>query len=243
LISIITPILNEEKGILPFLKHLMEVNNLFEVILVDGGSSDNTVNEVTRSIEGCDQKITLLQSDRGRAIQMNRGAKKARGDILLFLHSDCQIPNDALTVIERVLSTKAAIGGGFKQTFSASQVSLRVLSSFGNLRARLTSIFFGDNGIFLLRDVFRKIGGYDETSFLEDMELCQKAKKYGKLIQINRYISTSPRRFFAEGEPTIILAYVVAYGLNFFKVKPYFLKKYFLRGNIKSTGSAVLVQS
>jgi rSAM/selenodomain-associated transferase 2 len=229
LISIVTPILNEEKQITCFLNNLRDLKGLFEVILVDGGSSDHTLTEVSRNIDGFCHPISFFQSDRGRAVQMNRGAEKARGDILLFLHSDCQIPRDVLTVIERVISTQEAIGGGFKHTFSDSKISLRVLSSFGNFRAGLTEIFFGDYGIFLRRDVFRKIGGYDETSFLEDVELCKKAKKYGRLLQIDRYISASPRRFFAEGETTVIIAYAVAYGLNIFGFKPNFLKKYFLR--------------
>jgi len=226
LISIVTPVLNEEKQIADFLDNLRDLEGVFEAILVDGGSSDHTPDEVAKSIDGFCHPIRFLHSDRGRAIQMNRGAEEARGEILLFLHSDCRIPRDALKVIEGVIS-RAAIGGGFKHAFSDSDVFLRALSGFGNFRARLTEIFFGDYGIFLRRDVFRKIGGYDEISLLEDVELCRKAKKYGRLSQIDRYISSSPRRFLADGEFTVTVAYAVAYGLNFFGFEPSFLKEYF----------------
>ncbi|MCJ7632108.1 TIGR04283 family arsenosugar biosynthesis glycosyltransferase [Candidatus Bathyarchaeota archaeon] len=230
MISIVTPILNEEKQIINFLNNLRDLEGVFEAILVDGGSSDHTLEEVVRSIEGFCHPVRFLQSDRGRAIQMNRGAEEARGEILFFLHSDCRISRDALKVIERVISKQEAIGGGFKHTFSDSNIFLRVLSGFGNFRAGLTKIFFGDYGIFLRRDVFQKIGGYDKISFLEDVELCKKAKKYGRLSQIDRYISASPRRFLANGEIAVTVAYTIAYGLNIFGFKPSFLKKYFMRG-------------
>lgn len=229
MISIVTPILNEEKQITSFLSNLKDLEGVFETILVDGGSSDHTLDEVARSIDGFCHPIRFLQSDRGRAIQMNRGAEEARGEILLFLHSDCHIPRDSLKVIESVISKQEAIGGGFKHKFFDSNIFLRVLSGFGNFRARLTEIFFGDYGIFLRKDVFRKIGGYDEISFLEDVELCKKARKYGRLSQIDRYISASPRRFLADGEIAVTVAYAVAYGLNILGFKTSFLKKYFMR--------------
>jgi rSAM/selenodomain-associated transferase 2 len=229
LISIVTPILNEEQEITNFLNKLRDLKGVFEAILVDGGSSDHTLNEVAKSIDGFSHPIRILQSDRGRAIQMNRGAEKARGEILLFLHSDCQIPKDALKIIERTITKQEAIGGGFKHSFSDPNIFLKVLSGFGNFTTGLTKIFYGDFGIFLRRDIFRKISGYDEISFLEDVELCKKAKKYGKLSQIDRYISASPRRFLADGEIALTVAYAVAYGLNIFGFRPSFLKKYFTR--------------
>ncbi len=229
MISIVTPILNEEKQITSFLNNLRDLEGVFEAILVDGGSSDHTLDEAAKSIDGFCHPIRILQSDRGRAIQMNRGAEEARGEILLFLHSDCQIPKDALKIIEKTITKQKAIGGGFKQAFSDPNIFLRVLSGFGNFTTGLTKIFYGDFGIFLRRDFFRKIGGYDEISFLEDVELCKKAKKYGKLSQIDRYISSSPRRFLADGEIAVTVAYAVAYVLNIFGFRPTFLKKYFTR--------------
>lgn len=160
---------------------------------------------------------------------MNRGAEEAKGEILLFLHSDCQIPRDALKFIEEAVWKQHAIGGGFKHSFSYSDIFLRVLSGFGNFRSRLTEIFHGDYGIFLRRDVFRKIGGFDEVSFLEDVELCKKAKKYGRLSQIDRYILASPRRFLADGEISVTVAYGVVHGFDLFGFRPSFLKKYFMR--------------
>lgn len=227
MISIVTPILNEEKEITKFLENLNNLEGIFEVILVDGGSTDHTLDKVVRITDRFCHPIKLLHSERGRAIQMNMGAKESRGEILLFLHSDCGIPRDSLRVIERVILKEKSIGGGFKHRFYESSIFLRFISSFGNFRVGLTKIFFGDFGIFLRKDIFRKIGGYDESSFLEDVELCKKVKKYGRLSQIDRYISVSPRKFLAEGEVIVAIAYAIAYGLNIFGFKPSFLRKFF----------------
>jgi rSAM/selenodomain-associated transferase 2 len=231
LISIVTPTLNEEKQITSFLNDLRDLEGVFEAILVDGGSSDHTLDEAAKSIDGFNHPIRILQSDRGRAIQMNRGAEEAKGEILLFLHADCRIPKDALKIIEKTITKQKAIGGGFKEAFSDPNIFLRALSGFGNFTIGLTKIFYGDFGIFLRKDFFRKIGGYDEISFLEDVELCKKAKRCGKLSQINRCILSSPRRFLADGEIAVTVAFAVAYVLNIFGFRPAFLKKYFAREN------------
>ena len=221
--------LNEENHIVDFLQHLRLLQGVFEVILVDGGSSDRTIEEVARNIHGFGHPIRLVKSSPGRAIQMNRGAEEATGDVFLFLHADCQIPKDAVNIIERKMSERKIIGGGFKQTFSTPDFFLRLLSAFGNFRTGLTKTFFGDSGIFLRKDTFREIGGYDEVSFLEDVGLCKKAKRWGELIQINRYVVTSPRRFVTEGKIRTALAFAIACTLNILGLRPGFLKKYFAK--------------
>ena len=89
-------------------------------------------------------------------------------------------------------------------------------------------IFFGDYGIFLRKDIFQKIGGYDNILFLEDVELCRKAKKYGKLIQIKHNIITSPRRFIKEGKLKLTIVFVLANIMNYLGFRPKFLLRYFI---------------
>jgi len=225
MISIITPILNEEGYVKPFLMHLNKVKGDFELILVDGGSKDGTLNEVENCKNEFHGKLRLLSAPRGRAIQMNKGAQAAHGDILLFLHVDCFIQKDALELIEKEIE-KGIIGGGFRQAFYDADFFLKFSSAFGNLRVRLTRIFFGDYGIFLRTDIFKKVGCYDNIPFLEDVELCKKAKKCGKLAQIDRYIFTSPRRYLSHGRIKLTIVFNLACLFNIVGFHPRFLLKY-----------------
>jgi len=227
LISIITPLLNEEEYVKPFLDHISSLDGSFELILVDGGSTDATLRELRRNTSRFDPKIRLVSSERGRAIQMNRGAKEARGDILFFLHADCMTPKDAIILIEKEISSGRTIGGGFRQAFSDQDPFLRTISIFGNLRAGLSKTFFGDYGIFLKRDIFQKIGGYGRVAFLEDVELCRKAKRCGKLDRIDSCIYTSSRRFGTEGKIKLTFVFALACLLSLVRLRPAFLKRYF----------------
>jgi rSAM/selenodomain-associated transferase 2 len=224
MISIITPIFNEEGYVMPFIAHLRDVEGDFELIMVDGGSSDGTLKEVENFMDG--HRFKLLEAQRGRAIQMNKGAEAACGDILLFLHVDCFITKDSLKLIETEIYMKKNIGGGFQQYFSDPDAFLKFVSAFGNLRARLTKIFFGDYGIFLRKDIFERIGSYDNFPFLEDVELCKKAKKYGKLVQIDRFIYTSPRRYLSKGKIRLTAVFILAGFFNLAGFRPLFLLKY-----------------
>jgi rSAM/selenodomain-associated transferase 2 len=226
MISIITPILNEEGYVMPFIAHIRDLEGDFELIMVDGGSSDGTLKEVENSMDG--HRIKLLRTQRGRAIQMNKGAEAACGDILLFLHVDCFIAKDSLKLIETEIYVEKNIGGGFKQYFSDPDAFLKFVSAFGNLRARFTKIFFGDYGIFLRKDIFERIGSYDNLPFLEDVELCKKAKKYGNLARIDRFIYTSPRRYLSKGRIRLTVVFILAGLFNYAGFRPRFLLKYII---------------
>lgn len=226
LISIITPLINERDCVKPFFEQLRTLKGDFELILVDGGSSDGTLEEVRKNVKEFSHATRLLEAGLGRAAQMDRGTEEARGEILLFLHIDCLMPKESLKLIETEISVNGIIGGAFKQTFSNPDPFLRFMSIFGNLRSQLTGTFFGDYGIFLRKDVFLRIGGYDNTPFLEDVELCRKAKRCGRLAQIDSYIFTSSRRYLSNGKLRTTLIFTVVCLLNFLKLRPRFFSKY-----------------
>jgi len=226
LISIITPVFNEEKNIKPFLTHLGSLEGDLELILVDGGSSDRTLQEAQDCSDGFSHMLKILKTCRGRAIQMNKGAEVADGDILLFLHVDCTLEKDALKRIEKAIYEKNAFGGGFKQAFSSPDLFLKLGSAIGNVRVSLNNIFYGDYGIFMKKEIFWKIGGYDDIPFLEDVELCRKAKRYGHLIQIQSRIVTSPRRYLKKGKIRLAIAFMLANLLNMVGWRPGFLWNY-----------------
>ena len=226
LISIVTPLLNEEEYVERFLNHLTGLNGAFELILVDGGSSDHTLEIVERNLEKLSDKVALFKVRPGRAVQMNAGAVRARGDVLLFLHADCLVPTDTLELVTKALRSSQVVGGGFMQRFSDTDLLLTFVSNFGNLRSRLTKTFFGDSAIFLRKNVFDAIKGYGDSALLEDVQLCRRAKRNGKLVQICRYISTSPRRYVYHGRLFLTAIYVIACFLDLFYWRPTFLERY-----------------
>ncbi len=226
MISIITPVLNEEKNIDIFLKNLNQIQGDFELIIVDGGSSDSTIDEINKYKKKFNRELKLIKTSSGRGHQMNKGAYASKGDILLFLHADSKVEIDAIPTIEKVIEKQKIIGGGLTHSFSETDDFLKLASNFGNLRTKITKVFFGDFGIFVRKDIFERIGGYDEIIFLEDLEFSKKLKKYGKLKQLEKTITTSPRRYHSQGKLKITLVFIVACLLNIVGYRPRFLIKF-----------------
>ncbi|MCL7412544.1 MAG: TIGR04283 family arsenosugar biosynthesis glycosyltransferase [ANME-2 cluster archaeon] len=226
MISIITPVLNEKGYVEPFLIHLNTINGDIELILVDGGSTDGTINEILGCTNNFRHRLELLETKTGRGHQMNRGAEKARGNILLFLHVDSLINRDSLRIIERTLKDTAIIGGGFTQRFNDPDTFLTMMSLLGNFRTRLTNIFYGDYGFFIKKEIFEQMGGYDDIPYLEDVEICRRAKKFGKLKQIDCKIYTSARRYTSKGRIRLSIVFILAVLMNSLGLRPAFLGNY-----------------
>jgi rSAM/selenodomain-associated transferase 2 len=226
MISIITPVLNEQESIRGFLVHVNGLEGEFELILIDGGSSDGTMEEIERERQDFSHHIMVLESEQGRGLQMNRGAREAKGDIFLFLHVDSEIERDSLKVIENEIHKGDMIGGGFIHSFHHPDRFMKLTSAFGNGRARATKIFYGDFGIFIKKEIFEKMGGYDKIPVLEDVEFCKRAKKYGDMGQIDRRIVTSPRRYENKGKYKLTALFTLAVLLNMIGLRPRFLCRY-----------------
>ncbi|WP_179945233.1 TIGR04283 family arsenosugar biosynthesis glycosyltransferase [Clostridium carboxidivorans] len=193
MVSIIIPVLNEEKNIE---KSLIQFNRLKgdkEIIVVDGGSSDSTK-------QIADRFAKVVLSEKGRANQMNKGAAKASGDILWFVHLDSIINEDSIEKIQLAIDEKY-VGGGFSLKFyDYDTLFMKYISTTSNLRAKYLGLYFGDQGIFVRRDVFEGVGGYPRQDIMEDWELSLLMKKMGKLKLINTTIGTSARRFKNGGQ-------------------------------------------
>ena len=164
-----------------------------EIIVVDGGSTDDTVSvakQFTKKVFTCPP---------GRARQMNEGARNAEGEILLFLHADAHITHGGLGKIAPAVIGIPAVGGAFQLGIDSGNFFLRTILLFANLRTRITKIPYGDQGIFITKSTFQKIGGFPDIPIMEDVELAKKMKKEGKIALLKEMVFTSPRRWEQEG--------------------------------------------
>ncbi len=197
-VSIIIPILNEEKNIHRFIERLDKIKGNKEVIFVDGGSEDRTVSLIP-------DKYQVVKSPRGRGQQMNTGAKYATGDIFLFLHCDSQLEEDALAYILTSDISAHYAGGCFSMAFDGKGFLLRLVAYLSNIRVKVTKIMFGDQGIFVRKEVFEELGGFLHIPIMEDLEFSRRLKKRGKIIQLKGRIVTSSRRFEELGVMKAVL--------------------------------------
>ena len=187
-ISIIIPVLNEAAALPKTLTSIQKGSNI-EIIVVDGGSEDETV-AIAQSYG-----ITALSSPPGRATQMNNGAAVATGDILLFLHADTRLPNNFDTSVRQSLQIQNTIAGAFELKIDIDMPSLRLIEKMVNWRSRYLQMPYGDQAIFLKASIFHEIGCFPEMPIMEDFELVRRLQPLGKIEIIPAPVVTSGRRW------------------------------------------------
>lgn len=214
-VSIIIPALNEAAIIGSTLFRLQAMRwRGHEVIVVDGGSDDETLDIAAPLAD------VTLRSETGRAVQMHAGASSASGDILWFLHADTHVPDEADQLILTALgksTTHERHWGRFNIRLSGNRPVLRIIALLMNLRSRLSGIATGDQGIFVRRVHYEKLGGFPEQPLMEDIELCRKFKRISPPLCIKTAIVTSSRRWEERGViRTVLLMWLLraAYSLG-----------------------------
>jgi rSAM/selenodomain-associated transferase 2 len=193
MLSVVVPVLNEAAGIVNALQRLAPLRARgHEVIVVDGGSSDNTVALASPLADH------VVHSPRGRAQQMNAGAARARGDLLLFLHADTQLPAAADGLISQAL--QAGTGWGrFDVRIGGTSAWFPVISALMNGRSRLSGIATGDQGLFMHTRLFQQLGGYAEQPLMEDIDLSRRLRAVVAPICLRQQVVTSGRRWEKGG--------------------------------------------
>ncbi len=194
MISVIIPILNEERALPATLKALFQQQADFEVLVVDGGSTDNSL-DIVRGYSG----IRILQAKQGRASQMNAAARAAEGDCLLFLHADTLLPDNALSYLDKQLTNSAIQAGGFRHRFSGNHIGLRLTSWLHNFRCGITRVFYGDQAMFVRRQLFNQLNGFPNEPILEDLLFGEKLRKVCKPVLLDSYVITDSRKFEQAG--------------------------------------------
>ncbi len=190
-ISVIIPALNESAQIADVIEQTRQVGDC-EIIVVDGGSDDGT-------LEAATQADRTLTSPPGRAKQQNMGAAASQADVLLFLHADCRLPATALADIRHVLEDHKVVGGCFRQRIDAPGWGYRALEWGNNLRVHLLKWAYGDQAIFVRRQVFEKLGGFPEVALMEDLYFMKKLKHCGRFRLAESKLHVSGRRWQKTG--------------------------------------------
>jgi rSAM/selenodomain-associated transferase 2 len=191
-ISIIIPTLNEVERIGPLLEYVRTAAGDVEVIVVDGGSRDGTLDRVGTAAR-------VVASPRGRAVQMNAGARVASGDVLWFVHADCRPHPGSIAAMRQALLDPDVVGGAFEYSLDVSRRFFRLVEAASNLKNRLAGLAYGDMGVFVRADAFRDLGGFREWPIMEDLDLCRRMKRVGKVAILPQRISTSTKRWTEEG--------------------------------------------
>ena len=166
----------------------------FEVILVDGGSSDQTC-EIARRFPA----IRVVTASKGRASQMNAGAKQATGEWLLFLHADTVLPVGALQRLNEMERDHTIQAGGFMHQFSGDDWRLRVISFLDNFRCTRSRIIYGDQALFVRRTLFKELGGFPNQPILEDVAFCERLIQVTNPLLLYPPAVTDARKFIKMG--------------------------------------------
>ena len=195
-LSIVIPALNEAAGIEATLQALQPLRlRGVELVLADGGSSDSTPTLAQTWVDA------VVDAPRGRALQMNAGAARARADVLLFLHADTRLPPlaDVLVLQAVQRSDKGACWGRFDVRIEGRPRMLRVVAALMNLRSRASGIATGDQAIFVTREAFERVGGFPVQPLMEDIEISRRLKRLGRPACLGARVCTSGRRWEQRG--------------------------------------------
>jgi rSAM/selenodomain-associated transferase 2 len=192
-LSIVIPALNEAAAIGALLGDLGALRRTgHEVIVVDGGSTDDTACIAARAAD------RVLAGPTGRARQMNAGAAAARGEVLWFVHADSRLPAGCAEAIAGALR-RGSSWGRFDVALSGRRPLFRVVERLINLRSRWSGIATGDQGIFVTRALFAAAGGYPEMPLMEDVALCRTLRRRARPACLRQRITTSSRRWESRG--------------------------------------------
>jgi len=195
-VSVIVPVLDEGERINALVDHLrvLGYGRQLEILVADGHPEATTLAALDRP------GVLRLSAPPGRALQMNAAARQARGDILVFLHADCRLPQEAFGEMERLLGDDRLAGGAFALAIDAPGWQFSLIARMANFRTRLTRLPYGDQAVFLRREAFHALGGFSDLPLLEDVDLVLRLRRAGMRLSLSPLaVTASARRWLDEG--------------------------------------------
>ncbi len=190
-----------------------------EIVVVDGGSTDASV-AIARPL--CD---SVIDTSRGRALQMNAGARASQGDVLAFVHADTIVPSTFATDIASALSDPAIVGGRFDVKLDDRALPYRIIGAMISIRSRISRTGTGDQAIFVRRDVFDRLGGFPELELCEDLEFSRRLKRAGRIACLRTRVITSARRWNRDGVVRTVIRMWLIRAMYLMGVPPARLKR------------------
>ena len=207
-VAVIVPVLDELTQLPALGRQLERLRGRAELVVVDGGSRDGTRAALERL------GVCVVDAPRGRARQMNAGARASVAPILLFLHADSRLPDGALDAVGAAVDGGAA-GGCFRVRIDSRDPRLALAARIINLRSRLIASATGDQAIFVRRDLFDRLGGYRELALCEDLDLVGRLRRHGRFVLADGEVATSARRWHGHGVMrTIALMWTLRLGYH-----------------------------
>lgn len=206
MVSVVIPAYNEEKALPDTLQALFSQPGDYEVIAVDGGSADCTRDVLLHAgFSESPVRFTphpsrlLMTAPKGRASQMNAGAKEAGGEWLLFIHADTVLPEGAIERLNNMEVDPTIQAGGFMHQFSGDDWRLKLISFLDNFRCTRSRIIYGDQALFVRRSLFEQLGGFPNQPILEDVAFCEKIIKETEPLLLFPPVITDARKFLKMG--------------------------------------------
>jgi rSAM/selenodomain-associated transferase 2 len=223
LISLIVPVLNDTVALEKLLRS-QAVDTETEIVVVDGGH-DRAIDQLLETRPDA----MLIRSRTGRGIQMNTGARIARGSWLLFLHADSELPHYWKEAIQRATEDPILVGGWFRFRLNSSAWQARIIEYLVAWRVRFLRLPYGDQGIFVRRDLFERLGGYREWPLMEDVDFVRRLARVGSIRELPVALTTSARRWERDGWLRRSARNLALVGLYFFGVPPGRLARWYCR--------------
>jgi len=217
-LSVVIPALNEEAAISETIAAVRTADGVGEIIVVDGGSDDRTV-EIAR-----DAGATVITAARGRGAQMASGARVATGEALWFVHADTLTPTDGPRRIREALADPWCVGGHFEIRFDGDSAPAKLLTLLYR-RLGLLGLRYGDSAYFVRRDAYERCGGFCDLPIFEDLDLLRRLRREGRFVRVDATVTTSSRRFAGRSFTLVFARWVALQVLYWLRAPPRLLHR------------------